>query len=207
MLLDDDERARRATSRLLRLGGHDVVAWDGRGGPLDSAATVDVAVVDYRLDGCTGVDWIRRLGADPGGAPSILYSGVDDPKVRAAALDAGAECCVSKPFVEELLSAIAGVARRRLARAAAEPPERHEAAAVAGWSDTVLVGGQIATLSAIPRRLLAILMRARGEVVSVDELQRAGVGTAVGTSLREHIRLRPGREFDNLLTIGRTGRA
>jgi len=66
----------------------------------------DVVVLDIKLPDGTGIDACRQLKAVVPDVAVIMFSAMDDPDIRAAALEAGAEDLISKHTIHTLLSAI-----------------------------------------------------------------------------------------------------
>jgi DNA-binding NarL/FixJ family response regulator len=116
VVVDDHEIVRAGLAALLgREPDIEVVALVGDGAQaLRAVATLrpDVAVVDYRLPGMTGVEVCERLHAEhPAVAVIMLTTFLDDDVVRGA-LQAGARAYVYKDVdARELKTAIRAVAR------------------------------------------------------------------------------------------------
>ncbi|WP_088286752.1 response regulator [Kineosporia sp. A_224] len=123
LVVDDEPALRRTLAILLRARGYEVVsAADGRGGlAAVPAEHPDVVVLDLGLPDIDGVDVVRSLrGWSP--VPILVLSGRLDARQKVAALDAGADDYVTKPFdVEELLARLRAVARRHAPSRPAEP--------------------------------------------------------------------------------------
>ncbi|WP_088318018.1 response regulator [Kineosporia sp. R_H_3] len=123
LVVDDEPALRRTLAILLRARGYEVVsAADGRGGlAAVPAEHPDVVVLDLGLPDVDGVDVVRSLrGWSP--VPILVLSGRLDARQKVAALDAGADDYVTKPFdVEELLARLRAVARRHAPSLPADP--------------------------------------------------------------------------------------
>ena len=64
----------------------------------------DLAVIDLRLSGESGIELIRALRASGFGAPILAVSAEEGEAIQAAATEAGADAFLSKPFtVEQIL--------------------------------------------------------------------------------------------------------
>jgi two-component system KDP operon response regulator KdpE len=120
LVVDDEPALLRTVAIMLRSRGYEVTtAVDGAGGLRAAGeAHPDLVVLDLGLPDLDGVEVVRRLRAwTP--VPVLVLSGRLDSRAKVAALDAGADDYVTKPFdVEELLARVRAVTRRR---AASEP--------------------------------------------------------------------------------------
>uniref|UniRef100_UPI0021BF37E1 response regulator transcription factor n=1 Tax=Frankia tisae TaxID=2950104 RepID=UPI0021BF37E1 len=114
LLVEDEPQLLRAMRINLRSRGHEVrTAVDG-GQALTEAASYppDLVVLDLGLPDLDGIDVIRGLRGWTR-VPIIVLSGRTSGHDKIAALDAGADDYVTKPFsVEELLARIRAVTRR-----------------------------------------------------------------------------------------------
>ncbi|NEP39838.1 MAG: response regulator transcription factor, partial [Okeania sp. SIO2H7] len=73
----------------------------------------DLILLDWMLPGMPGLELCRRLRTTGDKVPVVLLTAKDDVSDRVAALDAGADDYVVKPFsVEELLARIRARLRR-----------------------------------------------------------------------------------------------
>ena len=120
LAVDDEPQILRALRTSLTARGHDVVTAPNGETALDVMATDDVelVVLDLGLPGIDGVEVIRRLRSWSE-VPVIVLSVRDAQADKVAALDAGADDYVTKPFaMDELLARMRAVLRRiRLNRA------------------------------------------------------------------------------------------
>ncbi len=114
LIVEDEPQLLRAMRINLRSRGHEVrTAVDG-GQALTEAASYppDLVVLDLGLPDLDGIDVIRGLRGWTR-VPIIVLSGRTSGHDKIAALDAGADDYVTKPFsVEELLARIRAVTRR-----------------------------------------------------------------------------------------------
>lgn len=117
LLVDDEMSIQRSVAPLLRSRGYDVdVAATGADAiRLASTHRPDLVILDLGLPDMDGVDVCRRL-RDLGTMPILVLSARDREADKVAALDAGGDDYVTKPFgVEELVARIRASLRRRLA--------------------------------------------------------------------------------------------
>jgi phosphate regulon transcriptional regulator PhoB len=135
-------------------------------------ARPDVVVLDLMLPGLDGLAVCRQLRRDPETArlPIIMLTARAEEVDRVVGLELGADDYVVKPFSpRELIARIKAVLRR----VQEGPPER-----VARVGDLevdearhqVALGGQPIALTAKEFGLLAALLRARGRVLSREQL-------------------------------------
>jgi len=123
LVIDDEAQIRRALNSILSTRGYRVIsASDGAEG-LDLAIehAPDLIVLDMAMPGMGGLEVCRELRAWCS-APILVLSvrGADADKI--AALDAGADDYVTKPFsAGELLARVRALLRRASGQAAAAP--------------------------------------------------------------------------------------
>jgi two-component system, OmpR family, KDP operon response regulator KdpE len=114
LAVDDEPQILTALVRGLTRVGHEVIvsrnAEDGLAAA--AAARPDVILLDLRLPDLDGIEVVRRLRTWTT-VPILLLSGGGTEKARVAALDAGADDFVDKPFSMEELRARVGAALRR----------------------------------------------------------------------------------------------
>jgi two-component system KDP operon response regulator KdpE len=114
LAVDDEPQILRALRTSLSARGHDVTTAPNGETALDALSTteVDLVVLDLGLPGIDGVEVIRRLRAWST-TPVIVLSVRDAQADKVAALDAGADDYVTKPFaMDELLARMRAVLRR-----------------------------------------------------------------------------------------------
>lgn len=138
MVLEDDDGIRTALCMALEDDGYRVVgvarAEDGLRAVEDEP--VDVMLVDLMLGGMDGFSFIRRV-RPVSDAPIIVVSARNDTTDIVAALEAGADDYVTKPFVVKEVSARLKALLRR-GRPTAAAPEQAEDVVVLDSQDPVL---------------------------------------------------------------------
>jgi two-component system KDP operon response regulator KdpE len=125
LVVEDDPQLLRAMRITLHARGHEVItAATGRKALSEAAAArPDLVVLDLGLPDLDGVEVIQGLRGWTS-VPIIVLSGRTSGGDKVAALDAGADDYVTKPFgVEELLARIRAVTRRTVPEDAAAPVE------------------------------------------------------------------------------------
>jgi two-component system, OmpR family, KDP operon response regulator KdpE len=114
LVVDDDPQMLRAVASALRARGHSVLTATNGETALDTLAgqELDCVLLDLGLSGIEGEEVIRRLRTWSE-TPVIVISVRDAQDQKVAALDAGADDYVTKPFgIQELLARMRAVRRR-----------------------------------------------------------------------------------------------
>ena len=107
IVVDDDERIRRAVGRVLRAHGHEVHAFASAEACLAECCDADCAIVDVDLPGMSGFDLDARFKQDGRSMPSVFMTGHDEWRVPGAGERHGCPI-LRKPLDEDaLLAAIA----------------------------------------------------------------------------------------------------
>jgi two-component system KDP operon response regulator KdpE len=189
LVVDDDPQIVRTLQINLKVRGYAVdFASDGAGAlRLALRARPDLVVLDLGLPDMDGLEVIRALrGWTP--VPVVVLTGRSGSAV--AALDAGADDYLTKPFlVEELLARIRAVTRRRL------PASGVHAVRIGRYvvdvADRTLRGGDPSVrLTPTEWHLLEILVRHEGHLVSHRQLLREVWGPSYEDStnyLRQYV--------------------
>jgi DNA-binding NtrC family response regulator len=116
LVVDDDRSVAETVARLLHVGGH-AVAMVGDGGAAvahHQATPVDLVVLDLMLPGLSGEETFARLRAH-GTPPAVVFlTGHGTIRSAVAAVKAGADNYLTKPFENEALElAVAQALERR----------------------------------------------------------------------------------------------
>lgn len=174
LIVEDEKQIRRFVRAALEAEGHKVFeAETGKQGLIDAATRKpDLVVLDLGLPDLDGVEFVRDLRAWSA-MPVIVLSARTGESDKIGALDAGADDYLTKPFgVGELLARVR-VALRRVASAA-------DGAVIAEFGDVrVDLAGRVVTragravhLTALEFRLLSVLARNLGKVITHRQLLR-----------------------------------
>ena len=134
----------------------------------------DIVVLDLGLPDIDGLEVIRRL-REWTGVPIIVLSARGQEQDKIAALDAGADDYIGKPFgVGELLARLRVSLRHaeRTVREAGEPTFSAGDLEVNLTERRVLVGGKEIHLTPIEYRLLATMVKHAGKVLTHRQLLR-----------------------------------
>jgi len=183
VLVVDDEPAIR---RFLRasLGAHGYTVMEASCGE-DALKTValnhpEVVILDLGLPDIDGVEVTRRL-REWTQIPIIILSVRDQEGDKIAALDAGADDYLTKPFGMGELMARMRVALRRSAQTTEEPIYQIEELEVDLARRQVSVAGQDISLTPTEYDLLRVLAQHAGKVITHHQLLRMVWGDAYQT--------------------------
>jgi FixJ family two-component response regulator len=108
-IVDDDESVARAFARLLRSAGYEPITYPSAEAFLEDSKRprFDCLVLDFQLDGISGLDLAQRLAAVNDSTPILMLTARDDPHDRAAAQAAGCAGYFRKTDLgSDILSAI-----------------------------------------------------------------------------------------------------
>lgn len=114
LVVDDEPQLVRALVTNLKVRGYEVVGAASGEEAVELAATTrpDLLIVDLGLPGISGIEVIEAVRAWSA-APIIVLSVRDGERDKVAALDAGADDYMTKPFgIEELLARVRAATRR-----------------------------------------------------------------------------------------------
>lgn len=173
LVVDDDRSIRRFLHTSLSAHGYAIAeAADGQ-----SALTTvisfrpDVIVLDLGLPDVDGIDVIRRL-REWSQIPIIVLTVREHEADKIAALDAGADDYLTKPFGVGELMARLRVAVRRMVNSVDEPIFRTGDLAVDMAQRTVTVAGEDVRLTPTEYDLLRLLSTYAGKVLTHHQLLR-----------------------------------
>ncbi|MCI0548396.1 MAG: response regulator [Candidatus Rokubacteria bacterium] len=176
VLIEDEPQIRRFLRATLASQGYRLFeAGTGEDGLIEAATRQpDVIILDLGLPGIDGLEVIRRL-REWTAIPVIVLSARGQERDKIAALDAGADDYVAKPFAAGELLARIRVALRHAAGAGRDGGE-----AVFAVGDLrvdlgrrqVFVASKETRLTPIEYRLLATLIRHAGRVLTHRQLLR-----------------------------------
>jgi two-component system KDP operon response regulator KdpE len=182
LVIDDEHTILRALRINLKARGYEVTtATDGSSG-LAAAARErpDVIVLDLGLPDMDGTEVIHGLRGWTA-TPVIVLSAREQEAEKVAALDAGADDYVTKPFgMDELIARVRAAVRRAapaIDQAAVSTPDFTIDLA----SKRVLVAGKPVRLTPTEWQLLELLVRNSGKLVTARQLLRDVWGPAYGT--------------------------
>ncbi|HEX2503646.1 MAG TPA: response regulator [Miltoncostaeaceae bacterium] len=183
LVVDDEPQVLRGITAALRAAGYQVSGAETAAGALEAAALrpPDAVVLDLRLPDGSGVDVCRRL-REWSQAPVVVVSAVDEEDEKIAALDAGADDYVTKPYaVGELLARLRAALRRAAAPVGEPPAVRFGDVEVDLARREVARGGEPVHLTPHEYRLLAELAGHPGRVLTHRALLSAVWGPEYGS--------------------------
>lgn len=178
LLIEDETPIRKFLRVTLDAQGYKLVEADtARLGLLEAAqAQADVILLDLGLPDGDGVDITRRI-REFSSVPIIVISARDREADKVAALDAGADDYLTKPFGIGELMARLRVALRRSAAGREDDAGQQAVFAFNGLqidflARTVSLDGADVHLTPNEYRLLGVLVRNQGRVVTHSQLLR-----------------------------------
>jgi two-component system KDP operon response regulator KdpE len=175
VLIEDEKQIRRFVRVSLEGEGIAVhEAATGKQGLVEAATRKpDLVIVDLGLPDTDGIEVIRELRGWTE-LPIIVLSARTQEEEKVAALDAGADDYLTKPFgVSELMARIRAHLRRRNQASASETPQVSFGAVTVDLAlRQVTRDGVAVHLTPIEYRLLATLVRHAGRVLTHRQLLR-----------------------------------
>ncbi len=181
LVVDDEPQILRALQTTLRGAGYDVETAETAEQALALAAfrPPDAVILDLVLPDQSGTEVCRSL-REWTQIPVLVLSAVGDEREKIAALDAGADDYVTKPFsVEELLARLRAVLRR--ATPATEPVVEIGALRVDLEKRSVFRGEELLQLTPHEFALLRLLALNVGKLLTHRTILREVWGPAYGT--------------------------
>jgi two-component system KDP operon response regulator KdpE len=180
LVVDDEPQILRALQTNLRGAGYDVETATTAEAALAAAAAhpPDAVILDLVLPDGRGTDVCRELRRWSE-APVILLSVVGDESEKVAALDAGADDYVEKPFgIEELLARLRAALRR--AGPSGDPVLEIGELVVDVDNRAVTVGGKAVQLTPNEFELLRVLAQNEGKLLTHPMILREVWGPGYG---------------------------
>jgi DNA-binding response OmpR family regulator len=173
LLVEDDERLARLTSRYLQ--EHGIVITVARTGPEGLAEATrhayDVILLDLMLPGRDGMEVCRELRSRSD-VPIIMVTARGEETDRVLGLETGADDYLAKPYSSrELLARIRAQVRRARGRAGpSTQPIRVGKLAMDPRSFRATLDGKVLTLTTFEFGLLRVLAERAGRVLSREQL-------------------------------------
>jgi len=185
LLIEDEPQMRRFLRASLSATGHKLVEAATAKEGLAAASTLapDIILLDLGLPDMDGLEVTKRL-REWTRTPIIVLSARDKEDDKVAALDAGADDYLTKPFsMQELLARIR-VAERHVATGGAEKEDSvHQVGdLVVDLAKRIVTrGGEEVRLTPIEWKLLATLVRNTGRVMTYQQLLKEVWGPRYAT--------------------------
>jgi len=173
LVVDDEPQIRRLLTVTLEANGYRVIsAVNGQEVLLLAAQHRPALVIlDLGLPDLSGQEVLRRL-REWSSTPVLILSVMDDEKGKVAALDAGADDYVTKPFNTDELLARLRVAARHSVKTEEAAVFHVKNLVVDLASRRVTVGGKEVKLSVTEYNLLRLLVRHAGKVITHRQILR-----------------------------------
>jgi two-component system KDP operon response regulator KdpE len=181
LVVDDEPQILRALQTNLRGAGYEVATAATAGQALSTAAMrpPDAVILDLVLPDGSGVEVCRELRSWSS-APILVLSVVGDENEKVAALDAGADDYVQKPFgIDELLARLRALLRRAIP--SGEPVLEVGELAIDLEKRLVTVGGRRVQLTPNEFDLLRVLAQNEGKLMTHPAILREVWGPAYST--------------------------
>jgi two-component system, OmpR family, KDP operon response regulator KdpE len=178
LVVDDEPQILRALAASLRGAGYEVETADTAAGALTAAALAppDAVILDLVLPDGRGTDVARELRTWSS-VPVIVLSVVGEESEKVAALDAGADDYVTKPFgIDELLARLRAAMRR--VEPSSEPVIEIGELRVDLEKRAVSVDGKLVQLTPHEFELLRLLARNEGKLMTHAAILREVWGRA-----------------------------
>ena len=180
LVVDDEPQIHRFLTPALAASGYATLRAERGDEALRLAASraPDAILLDLGLPDMDGHEVLAKLRTFSD-VPVIIISARDREGEKIAALDAGADDYVEKPFsLGELLARIRTALRHRLRRDNAETPLKIGGLVIDMLSRQVTRGGEALSLSGREHALLLLLARNRGRVLTHRQILTAIWGPA-----------------------------
>lgn len=188
LIVEDDNAVKSLIATALKVQGYHLLeAGTGTGALLEATTkNPDVVILDLGLPDADGVDLIRQVRTWSRMSIIVVSARTEDAD-KVAALDAGADDYLVKPFsVEELLARLR-VATRRLAADARDdedgPVYENGDLRIDYAARTVTLAGEEVHLTPIEYKLLALLARNTGKVLTHNTILKEVWGNALASDL------------------------
>jgi two-component system, OmpR family, KDP operon response regulator KdpE len=181
LVVDDERQILRALQTNLRGAGYDVTTAASAQEALAAAAMrpPDAVILDLVLPDGSGIEVARELRSWSA-APILVLSVVGDEAEKVAALDAGADDYVEKPFgIDELLARLRALLRR--AGPSTDPVLEVGELVIDLDKRLVTVGGRRVQLTPNEFELLRVLAQNEGKLMTHPAILREVWGPAYGT--------------------------
>jgi len=195
LLVDDDRELCQMLTEYLNAEHFEVKSVHDGGDALAElhAGTFEIVILDVMLPSVGGFDGLRKLGASYE-TPILMLTARGDDVDRIVGLELGADDYLSKPFnPRELVARIRAILRRASNRAArGNVPDELGVGPIVLNTGThqVRVAGVPVALTGAEFRVLELLMRAAGQVISREAMTEQALGrrlVAYDRSIDTHI--------------------
>ena len=183
LVVDDDAQMRKAVTNALTARGYEVLVAETGEVALDLATEedLDLLLLDLGLPGIEGHEVIERLRTWSE-VPVIVISVRESQEEKVAALDAGADDFVTKPFgMKELLARMRAVRRRSSAEDGTQPVLLFGDLQIDLSKKLVTLENEVIHLTPTEYRLLEAMATNPGKLLTHSWLLRKVWGAGYGT--------------------------
>jgi two-component system KDP operon response regulator KdpE len=182
LVVDDDASLRRTLALNLRARGYTADLAGTGEAALRMAAShhPDVVILDLGLPGMDGLDVIAGIRGWSS-VPIVVLSGRDTESMKVQALDLGADDYLTKPFGMDELFARIRAATRRAVVPEGDPVVTTPDFTIDFAAKRVLRDGEVVRLTPRQWRIVEVLVRNRGRLVTYSELLHDVWGPGYGT--------------------------
>jgi two-component system response regulator CpxR len=180
LLVDDDRELCQMLTEYLEAEHFDVKSVHDGSDALDELKVNDfeILILDVMLPSVGGFDVLRELGASYD-TPILMLTARGDDVDRIVGLELGADDYLSKPFnPRELVARIRAILRRSSSRPRGGIPDEITVGPIVLNTGThqVRVADQPAALTGAEFRVLELLMRSAGQVISRESITEQALG-------------------------------
>ena len=194
LLVDDDRELCQMLTEYLNAEHFDVKSVHDGGDALDELRTneFEILILDVMLPAVGGFDVLRKLGGAHT-TPILMLTARGDDVDRIVGLELGADDYLSKPFnPRELVARIRAILRRAGNRSRGNVPDEVVVGPITLHTGThqVHVNGAVVPLTGAELRVLELLMRSAGQVISREAMTEQALGrklVAYDRSIDTHI--------------------
>lgn len=191
LVVDDEMQILRGLKLILREAGHEPVVAATANEALDvvSVRVPDAAIIDLVLPDGDGIQICRSI-REWSQMPLIVLSAIGEEESKVAALEAGADDYVTKPFSPRELIARLEAVLRRVGDEPSDPRIEVDGLALDLAAHSVLLDGRPLHLTPIEYELLRQLVLGRGRLMTHQALLTRVWGPAYAQdtqTLRTHI--------------------
>lgn len=174
LIIEDENQIRRFVRMAMETEGFTVLEADtGKQGLIEtSSRQPDLVIVDLGLPDCDGGEIIRQIRGWSD-VPILVLSARDREEEKVAALNAGADDYLTKPFgVPELVARVRAHLRRRSNASQGESLVHFGEVEIDLAAHVIKRAGHEVHLTSIEYRLLLALIKERGRVITHQKLLR-----------------------------------